>query len=225
MSPIDPLREDRPSILPSMLQNDFCDIRGLCRNLETSGIKGLHLDVMDGNFVPNMSYGLPIVQAFRQSTSLVLDCHLMINAPDRYVRAFVEAGADVVTVHAEAVEDLGRCLDSIHDAGAAAGVALNPDSPLDSIADVSDRCDLILIMSVQAGFGGQAFREESLERLKAAAELPGDFLLEVDGGINESTIAKCAQAGADLLVAGSAIFAKQDHAAAIADLMNLVHDK
>lgn len=221
MNPIEILRNARPVILPSMLQNDFTNIGSICDRLKQAGAAGLHLDVMDGTFVPNISYGIPIVSAFRQSSDLVLDCHLMIAEPEKYISQFAKAGADIVTVHLEATNHVADCIQEIRDAGAAVGLAVNPDTPIEKLEPYSQECDLILIMSVHAGFGGQSFIEDSLSRIAQARELPGDFLLEVDGGINTSTISNCAAAGIDLFVVGSALFGKEDYTAAIAELEGL----
>lgn len=225
MSSLDQLRCLRPAILPSMLQNDFSNIEAECEKLRDAGAQALHLDVMDGNFVPNISYGLPVVSAFRKSSDLFLDCHLMINHPEKYVSQFVEAGADLVTIHLEATDRVDQCIDLIRDAGAAVGLAVNPDTPIDSLGPYSSNCDLILIMSVHAGFGGQSFIENSIERIHEARQLKGDFILEVDGGINVSTINRCALAGVDWFVVGSAIFGKEDYSAAIDELSSLAASK
>lgn len=219
MSAIEKMRQARPAILPSMLQNDFSNIQSECEQLKQAGAEILHLDVMDGCFVPNLSYGLPIVSAFRKSTSLFLDCHLMIEQPEKYVQQFVEAGADLVTFHVEATQQVSRCIELLRESGAGVGLAVNPDTPIESLADYSAHCDLILVMSVHAGFGGQSFIEKSIERIAEARQLDGEFLLEVDGGINQSTIGQCAQAGVDWFVAGSAIFGKEDYAAAMSELL------
>lgn len=221
MKPTEILRDVRPVILPSMLQNDFTNLAALCTELEQAGARGLHLDVMDGTFVPNLSYGIPIVSAFRQSTDLVLDCHLMIAEPEKYVEQFAKAGADIITIHLEATENVEKCIETIRSVNADVGLAVNPDTPIEKLRPFSDQCDLILIMSVHAGFGGQSFIENSISRIKEARNLPGNFLLEVDGGINTSTITKCASAGSDLFVVGSALFGKDDYSAAIAELEEL----
>lgn len=221
MSSIDKLRDSGPVILPSMLQNDFSNIAGVCESLELAKVSALHLDVMDGRFVPNISYGLPIVEAFRKSTSLILDCHLMIEEPEKYVEQFISAGADIVTFHVEATGDVDGCINKIKEAGADVGLAINPGTPVEAIKAYTSTVDLVLIMSVHAGFGGQSFIEESIDRIETARELEGNFLLEVDGGINTSTIQRCAQAGIDLFVAGSAIFGKEDYTAAVSELVGL----
>ena len=210
MSPDNPLQRLRaaaPAVLPSMLMCDFANLEREVRQLEEAGVVGLHLDVMDGNFVPNITYGLPIVSTIRRLTSLVIDVHLMISDPATYAPQFREAGADVITFHAEAVEFPGEVLEIIKRSGAAASIAINPPTPLSAIEDCIDSCDMLLVMSVMPGFGGQSFEPVALEKLKQLRQRP-DFnaLLEIDGGVNDSTIASCAEAGADLFVVGSGSF-------------------
>jgi ribulose-phosphate 3-epimerase len=177
---------------------------------------------MDGHFVPNLSYGLPIVEALRGLTDLPLDVHLMISNPQQYIQQFVDAGSDILTIHAEAVDDPRPVLEQIHAAGAATGLAINPPTSLDSIEAALPQCDMVLVMSVMPGFGGQSFDEVALEKLRKLREkLPEDVLLEVDGGVNEQTIAACGEAGAQLLVAGSAIFCQEDYSASVANLTQL----
>ncbi|MCA9229593.1 MAG: ribulose-phosphate 3-epimerase [Planctomycetales bacterium] len=216
------LRESSPAVLPSLLLCDFGNLEREVRDLEEAGVQGYHLDVMDGQFVPNLSYGLPIVEAMRRLTDLPLDVHLMIVDPGKYVRQFVEAGADVVTIHREAVEDPRPVLEAIRAQGAGAGLAINPPTALKEIQPVLSLCDLVLVMSVMPGFGGQVFDPVALDKLRTLrATLPEDVLLEVDGGVNEETIAACGEAGAQLLVAGSAIFRKTDYTAALSQLTRL----
>jgi len=213
------LRNSAPAILPSLLLCDFGDLAGEVKRLEQAQVPGLHLDVMDGVFVPNLTYGMPIVEAIRSRTDLPLDVHLMITEPQRYFKHFCRAGADSLTFHIEAVEDPRASLAQIRNLGAAAGVALNPSTPPDRVEQCLGACDLVLVMSVEAGFGGQSFNESSLGRLKRFRELAGDdVLLEVDGGVSPSTIAACAEAGAELFVVGSAIFGHDDYASAVAEL-------
>ncbi|MGN6136809.1 MAG: ribulose-phosphate 3-epimerase [Aureliella sp.] len=209
----------RQIVLPSLLQCDFTNLEREIRRLEEAGVAALHLDVMDGHFVPNLTYGMPIISAVRQLTTLPLDVHLMISDPHKYVSAFVEAGADLLTVHAEVAGDIRLALETIRQAGAAAGVALNPGTDLKVVEALLPLCDLVLIMSVNAGFGGQAFNPVALEKLRSLRErVSPDVLLEVDGGVNLSTIRDCSRAGATLFVVGSAIFGQPDYAAAIAQL-------
>jgi ribulose-phosphate 3-epimerase len=215
-------RDGSPIILPSFLLCDFGNLEREVRALERAGVRGLHLDVMDGSFVPNMSYGMPIVAALRKITHLPLDVHLMIANPSQYVDAFIDAGADCITFHSEAVDDPRPILEQIKQRGIAAGIAFNPDTPISAVEGCFDLCDLVLVMSVQAGFGGQAFNEVALGKLEQLrASLPKDVLLEVDGGVNASTVRRCSQAGATLFVVGSAIFGRPDYCAAIAQLTEL----
>lgn len=216
------LRDASPVILPSLLQCDFANLQREVARLEEAGVRALHLDVMDGVFVPNLTYGMPIVAAFRRLTDLPLDVHLMIERPERYLEQFYDAGANAITIHQEADMDPRNTLSRIRELGAASGLAINPGTPLEKIELYLDVCDLVLVMSVNAGFGGQEFDEialKKLERLRAIAR--PDLLLEVDGGINDSTIAKCARAGADLFVVGSAIFRHEQYAPVIGQLADL----
>ncbi|MDA7980099.1 MAG: ribulose-phosphate 3-epimerase [Pirellulales bacterium] len=218
---IDKLRQASPTVLPSMLQCDFTNLEREVRRLEDAGVSGLHLDVMDGHFVPNFTYGLTIIDAFRKLTELPLDAHLMIANPGEYAAQFVDAGADIVTIHIEAAENTEEILGEIKSRGAAAGLAVNPSTSLDAISDVQHLADLLLVMSVQPGFGGQSFQEVALEKLVALRD-NGKLtaLLEVDGGVNDQTIGRCASAGADLAVVGSAIFAHEDYSARLSALMH-----
>jgi len=209
----------RRIVLPSLLQCDFTNLERDIRRLEAAGVAGLHLDVMDGHFVPNLTYGMPIVAAVRRLTDLPLDVHLMISEPHKYVQAFIEAGADLLTIHTEVAGDIGLTLESIRSGGCGVGLALNPATDLKVAEALLPLCDLVLIMSVNAGFGGQAFNPVALDKLRVLRNrLAPDVLLEVDGGVNLSTIRDCAQAGATLFVVGSAIFGQADYAAAIAAL-------
>jgi ribulose-phosphate 3-epimerase len=174
---------------------------------------------MDGHFVPNLTYGMPIVQALDRLTDMLLDVHLMISDPARYLPAFIDAGADVVTFHVEAVPDPAPLLDRIESLGAARGLALNPATPLSQVEPYLDRCDLVLVMSVPAGFGGQPFDPVALDKLETLRSAgTGDFALQVDGGVNPDTIGDCSRAGAELFVVGSAIFRQTDYAAAVDEL-------
>jgi ribulose-phosphate 3-epimerase len=208
-----------PVVVPSLLLCDFGNLAAEMRRLEQSGVKALHLDVMDGHFVPNISYGPPIVAAVRNASSLPLDCHLMISEPARYVEDFRRAGADSMTVHIEAVPDPRAVLNQIRSLGSLAGLALNPDTPLEAITPFFDACDLILVMSVHPGFGGQKFEPVALEKLRQLRKIaPPGLLFEVDGGVNKSTIQSCAAAGANMFVVGSAIFGTSDHAKSVREL-------
>jgi ribulose-phosphate 3-epimerase len=203
-----------------MLLCDFGNLSGEVQKIEAAGLPALHLDVMDGVFVPNLTYGMTIVQAARRLTDLPLDVHLMITQPQNYVSQFFESGADVITIHREAVQDPRPVLESILNLGAAAGIAINPLTPVSQIENCLDLVDLVLVMSVQAGFGGQSFNPIALKKLKEIRELPAgrNVLLEIDGGINVDTVAMSVRHGAQLLVAGSAIFCQADYGAAIRQL-------
>jgi ribulose-phosphate 3-epimerase len=201
------LRSVVPVVLPSLLLCDFGDLASEIRRLEAANVRALHLDVMDGHFVPNFTYGMTIVGAVRKLTDVPLDVHLMIERPEKYIRAFYEAGADVITIHAEACDRPADLLAEIRDLGAGAGVAINPPTPLTAIESCLSACDVVLVMSVQAGFGGQSFNPVALDKLRELRGKVGpDVLLEVDGGITTATIGQAAEAGAQLFVAGSAIF-------------------
>lgn len=212
------LRGEKHVILPSLLQCDFGNLQREIEQLEAAGVRGLHLDVMDGHFVPNLSYGMPIVAGIRKLTKLPIDVHLMISEPSKYVRQFAEAGADCLTIHAEVAEDVPATLEMIRAAGTGVGLAINPATSLASIEQTLPLCDLLLIMSVDAGFGGQAFNPVALEKLSAAKIAFPDLLLEVDGGVNLKTIAQCRQAGASLFVVGSAIFGQPNYQTALEQL-------
>ncbi len=216
------LRAAPPVILPSLLLCDFGNLEREVRKLEAAGVRGLHLDVMDGHFVPNMTYGLTMVSTLRGITDLPLDVHLMISNPGEYLKKYVDAGADLLTIHAEAVDDPRPLLEEIRSLGAGAGLAINPPTSVASIEAALPLCDLVLAMSVMPGFGGQAFDDVALEKIRdLRTKISAETLLEVDGGVNTSTIAACGSVGAQLLVVGSAIFREPDYTQAIADLTQL----
>lgn len=216
------LRSAAPVVLPSLLLCDFGNLEREVARLTEAGVKALHLDVMDGQFVPNLTYGMPIVAALRRLTKMPLDVHLMIAEPQRYVEQFIAAGADIVTIHIEAVGDPRPVLAEIRSHGAAAGVAINPETPVAALDSCLDLCDLVLVMSVQAGFGGQSFQTIALEKLHHLRKIaPPELLLEVDGGINQATIRNCAMAGAELFVVGSGIFREASYSAAVRNLIAL----
>lgn len=204
---VEALRTAGPVVLPSLLLCDFANLEREVRALEAAGVKALHLDVMDGNFVPNLTYGMLIVAALKKITKLPLDVHLMIERPQRYLRQFADAGADVITFHIEAAPEPLATIDDIHALGLKAGLALNPATDLGTLAASLDFVDLVLVMSVPAGFGGQKFHDVALDKLRSLkARVRPEVILEVDGGINASTIGRCAQAGAQWFVVGSALF-------------------
>jgi ribulose-phosphate 3-epimerase len=196
-----------PLVAPSLLSCDFAELREEIRRVEQCGAKLLHLDIMDGHFVPNLSIGLPVVEAIRRSTKLPLDVHLMISEPARYAKRFREAGADLLTIHIEAVPDPRELLGEIRTLGAGVGISLNPPTPVESLNGCLDLCDFVLVMSVMPGFGGQKFESVALEKLRYLRTLCGSrLLLSIDGGVNIDTVGPCAAAGADIFVAGSALF-------------------
>lgn len=209
-----------PMIAPSILSADFSRLESEVRAVESAGADWIHIDVMDGHFVPNLTIGPLVVEALRPRTRLPLDCHLMVSRPEDWIDAFVKAGADVITVHAEATAHLHRLLQRIRAAGKKAGVSINPATPLSAIEEVLDDVDLVLIMSVNPGFGGQKFIESALDKVARLARLRGSrkFVIQVDGGVTAANIGKLRAAGADCFVAGSAVFGPVDRSKAIADL-------
>ncbi len=216
---IERLRGARPSILPSLLLCDFANLEREVRLLEEAGVDCLHLDVMDGHFVPNLTYGMPIVDALRKVTQLPLDVHLMISDPTKYAEQFAEAGADSITFHIEALNAPKPLLEKLKSRGVAAGLAINPSSDFNLLLPFVPDCDLVLVMSVEAGFGGQAFNPIALQRLSELRRSFGPgLLLEVDGGVNEKTVGQCTANGADLLVVGSALFRQADYCQAMTRL-------
>jgi len=190
--------------------------------LKAAGCRMLHVDVMDGHFVPNITIGVPVVRSLRAATDLILDCHLMIAEPDRYVEAFAEAGADMISVHQEAAPHLDRTLRAIRAAGAQAGAVINPATPVATLSEVLPQVDFVLVMSVNPGFGGQKFIPYALNKLRELAEWRAahgaDFRLEVDGGIGVENIGEVVRAGADIAVAGTSVFHTPNPPASFAGL-------
>jgi ribulose-phosphate 3-epimerase len=207
-------------IAPSILSADFAALGEAIARVEAAGADLLHVDVMDGHFVPNLSIGPPVIESVRKRTRLPLDVHLMIEEPERWVETYVKAGADYVTVHAEACAHLERALTLIREAGARAGVALNPSTPPEVLQYVLDDLDLVLVMSVNPGFGGQSFIPTAYEKIRRLRAMLADrpVLVSVDGGVKADIAGPLAQAGATLLVAGSAIFGAPDPGAALVAL-------
>lgn len=216
-------------ISPSLLAADFSRLGEEARAVEAAGADWLHLDIMDGHFVPNISFGPAVVRALRAQCTLPFDVHLMITPADPFLAPFAEAGADTISIHPEAGPHLHRSLQTIRSLGKKAGVALNPATHESALEHVLDLTDLIMVMTVNPGFGGQSFLDAQLpkiERLRRMIERTGrDIALEIDGGVTPTTAAQCRDAGADVLVAGTAVFGQPSYGAAIAALRNAASDR
>lgn len=210
-------------IAPSVLSADFLNLGRDIEMLNASDAEWIHLDIMDGRFVPNISFGLPVVSAIRSATDKILDVHLMIEEPEKYITAFQKAGADFLTLHYEASRHLHRAMQQIRDAGMKAGVVLNPHTPVELLCDLLPYLDMVLLMSVNPGFGGQKFIPQILSKTERLRKMIDDneyeVLIEIDGGVNTETAPKLFVAGADILVAGSFVFGAEDPHKAISDLL------
>lgn len=215
----------RVEIAPSILASDFTKLGEEVRKVEEGGADVIHVDIMDGHFVPNISLGVPVVISLRKATRLPLDVHLMIQQPEEYIEDFVHAGADRVLVHQEATPHLDRALEMVRENGAQAGAVLNPSTPIVMLSDVLDKLDTVLVMSVNPGFGGQKFIPNSFEKIRQLAQMRARynaaFRIEVDGGVDLDNAAELIQAGANTLVAGTSIFHTPDPAAAARQMRKL----
>ena len=215
-------------IAPSILSADLANLSQQLRYVEIGGADWIHCDIMDGHFVPNLTFGPIVVKAVKRSTHLPLDVHLMIENADEYLEDYIKAGAFYLTVHQEAVVHLNRTVNRIKELGAKAGISINPSTPVDTLKDTAEFADLILIMSVNPGFGGQSFIANSLKKVKELVklrnELKANFLIEIDGGMSKETIVDASKAGVDVFVAGSSIFNSDNISAATAELKFLIQE-
>ncbi len=215
-------------IAPSILAADYANFASELKRIEETSAEYVHIDIMDGQFVPNISFGADVVASMRKHSKLVFDCHLMVVNPERYVEAFAQAGADIMTIHAESTLHIHGALQKIKAAGMKAGVVINPGTPVSAIESVLSLVDQVLIMTVNPGFGGQAFIPEMLEKVEKIAQLRDekgyDFDIEVDGGVDNKTIKACYEAGANVFVAGSYLFKASDLAAQVETLRVALND-
>ena len=203
-------------IAPSILSADFAYLAQDCRDVLNAGADWLHIDVMDGDFVPNLSLGIPVLAGLSKAVDAFYDVHLMIRRPLEYIEAFARAGADFITFHLEADSDVEKTIEAIHAAGCKAAVSVKPATPVEEVFPYLDRLDMVLIMSVEPGFGGQKFMPQAVDKIAALREHAGDgLMIQVDGGVDANTAPLCTRAGADVLVAGSAVFGKKDRKEAI----------
>ncbi|MGN0771052.1 MAG: ribulose-phosphate 3-epimerase [Christensenellales bacterium] len=211
-------------VAPSILSADFAYMGDAVKNLKKWGADWVHCDVMDGKFVPNITFGMPMVKALRKETDMVLDVHLMIDSPQVYIPRFIQAGADVVTFHAETCPNTAETLDYIRSQGKKAGLVLNPDIAVDTIIPYIEQVDVVMLMGVFPGFGGQKFIESVMDKIDRLKELSqGRFLIELDGGVTVSNVKEMVQRGVDVVVAGSSVFGAADPAQAVKDIKNCLN--
>jgi len=215
-------------VAPSILAADFACLGDAIRAVEAGGVSLLHVDVMDGHFVPNISIGVPVVASLRKATRLQLDVHLMIENPEQYIEAFASAGADMISVHQEATPHLDRALSMIREHGCKPGAVINPATPVMMLSEVLGKIDHVLVMSVNPGFGGQAFIPEAKEKIRELRDIRErhhySYRIEVDGGIGPENVAEVARAGAQILVAGTSVFHTPDPAAAVREMAHLASE-
>ncbi|MBN2589864.1 MAG: ribulose-phosphate 3-epimerase [Sedimentisphaerales bacterium] len=210
-------------IAPSILASDFAKLGQEIAEVEAAGAKILHLDVMDGHFVPNLTIGPPLVNSIRKTTKMVFDAHLMISEPEKYIESFVKAGVDNITFHIEVTDDPIAIVDKLHDMDCSAGICLNPETPVEAIEPVIKYFDMVLVMTVHPGFGGQKFIPEAAKKIRKIRKIAGpDIRVEVDGGIDKNTAPTVVSYGADTLVAGNAIFGQSDRKAAIDAILHAI---
>ena len=206
-------------VSPSILSANFADLKTDVKNVVESGAKYIHIDVMDGHFVPNLSIGPCVVESLRPYTKAVFDVHLMIENPEKYVESFVKSGADIITVHLEAVKDMDAMINTLRSLGVKVGVSINPETDVEKLLPYADKIDMALVMTVHPGFGGQSLIEECLDKVKVLREKFPNLDIEVDGGIKPSNVKLALDAGANVIVAGSAVFCAQDPKAVIEQIL------
>ncbi len=216
------------TLSPSLLSADFSKLSEELATVKNAGAQYIHLDIMDGHFVPNITFGAPVLRSIRKVTDLVFDVHLMIENPENYLADFASAGADILNLHFDARTDLGQIIDKIHSLGCKAGVTVKPDTPVEAVASVLDKVDMVLVMTVYPGFSGQKFIPEALNKIpalvKARKERKLNFDIQIDGGVSLSNLRQVLDAGADSIVAGSAVFGAENPGEAVAEFMNIIRE-